>query len=152
MAEDIVVYSGDGEPGKRQLIEMTLREHGIQFYVRSAGAIAEHPMSVGPMSEFKIYVSPAEEARAKAVVSEAVESVAALPSDDESDDAQGLLIRNRTTEKDKKVLLVAGIVLIALGSVSLFLWPSPVVVLGILCLGVVGPLMIAASRPGGADE
>jgi hypothetical protein len=53
---EIEVFHGRGGPAQRELCEALLREAGIPFIVKSVTGIALHPVTVGPMAEFKIFV------------------------------------------------------------------------------------------------
>ena len=143
------MFRGAAIPGRRELFEAVLSEEGIPYVVRSEGGIAEHPLTVGPMGQFIIFVPREEAAHAADLLSQ----VDAAPSADEAIDDQreeplGLLsrIRRDPSPKDKRAYLWMGVVSAAAGVLLLMQWPSPAVIFGVLLLAVVAPLMIAASR------
>ena len=112
----VKVFHGKGGPAQRELYEAALREAGITFLVKSGTGIAEHPFTVGPMSEFKIYVDSDHIDRALALAerlqSQEQESLMTPDEDprESSREARGLLVgsRRKGTARDRLLLRLIG--------------------------------------------
>lgn len=120
----VEVYRGGGGAFKAQLLKGALNEEGIECVVSSATAIAEHPVTVGPMGEFRILVRAEDRQRAEQVIKGLLfpmqqVSTNAGEAPDEEPLRRGLFTRARDPESkgDRFVMLAMGVALIA-GSVA----------------------------------
>ena len=148
-AEEVEVFRGAAAFGRREFIESILREEGIRYVVRSEGGIAEHPITVGPMGEFVVLVSPGDADRVRALLAQ-VESATPLDADDEGVEEdtppRTLLGIRPPSPREQRAFLVFGVASAA-GGLALILWAGEKwTVIGIVLLVVFGPLMIARSR------
>ncbi len=142
---EIEIYRGTGGELEQAFYENALREAGIDYLTKSEG-VAQHPVSIGPMSSFVIFVSPEDESRSLELV-RSLQKVPIVSDGDDGDNeaAPELFFRKRKqTARDRKALLAFGA---ASAAVSLyFLIPyRDVSVLGILIL-ICSALFLAASR------
>ncbi len=83
-ADEVEVFRGRGGDIERGFLESALQEEGITCLVKSRGAIAQHPVTVGPMAEFSIFVAPEDEDRARALIQRLTEGAQSV---EEVDDA-----------------------------------------------------------------
>ena len=149
MAEDVRVFRGKGGDIERGFFESALHEARIRFVVRSAG-IAQHPVTIGPLAEYEIWVSLEDEERARQVLDELLPFQQVEASEDEPLDVprSGALRRmtRRPTDRERRVFLGISILLLPLAIYLLVpyrdasLWG----IFAMLCSG----LCFAASRRG----
>lgn len=62
--QEVEVFRGSGAPGYRELLESVLNDAGIACVVKAASGLPQHPFTVGPMSQFSIFVSEDDADRA----------------------------------------------------------------------------------------
>jgi hypothetical protein len=110
--EEVEVFRGRGGEPERAFYEAALREEGITCVAKSSGSVSQHPLTVGPMAEFSIFVVAEDENRAREVIQglqEALESVEEDDHDDE-DTFSGVLTFRKSTPQQRKIFRIIGFV------------------------------------------
>ena len=133
VGEEVEVYRGGGGDIERAFLEAALREADIPFVVRGAG-IAQHP----------VYVGPADEQRARALLQEVTTSEPILEDSDEDAEPLALGFRRQHRPRDRRLLLVLGALCLAL-ALYLLIPYRDASLFGILLL-IPGILFLFASR------
>lgn len=85
--ELVEIYRGGGGGLRADFFSSVLRGEGISCLISSGGAIAEHPLTVGPMGEFRLLVRAEDQERARPLIDSLVEAESrqTQTSDDEDD-------------------------------------------------------------------
>lgn len=126
-SEPVEVYRGGGGPFKADLLKATLDQEGIECIVSSPTAIAEHPLTVGPMGEFRLLVRAGDRERAEEVIKgllSPVQQSSALGDGDvperEEPSRRGVFTRARdpASKRARVVMLILGAALAAGSIVS----------------------------------
>jgi hypothetical protein len=144
--KEVEIFRGQGGEPERAFYEAALREEGITCVAKSSGAVSQHPLTVGPMAEFSIFVAAEDENRAREVIQglqEAVESVEEDDGDDE-DTFRGVLTRRKSTAQQRKIFRILGFV--CLGTTLYFLIPYRDASIWSIFTLICAALFLAASK------
>ncbi|MDQ4095919.1 MAG: hypothetical protein M3174_06930 [Actinomycetota bacterium] len=139
--ELVEIYKGGGGDLRASFFVAALRDEGIECLVSSGGAIAAHPINVGPMGEFRLLVRPEDETPARQIVDALVASETDVsdPDGEPEGTGQGLFVRAKRpwTGRDRVALVVVGAICL-LGAIASALagteWWVFLLVTGILFL------------------
>jgi hypothetical protein len=144
---EVEVFRGQAGEPERGFYEASLREEGITYVVKSSGSISQHPLTVGPMAEFSIFVAAEDESRAREVIQRLQEPQEPFEQDHHPDGdtaPSGVLTIRKSTAQQRKLYRTVG--LVCLGAALYLLIPyRDASIWGIFSL-LWAALFLAASR------
>lgn len=144
--EEVEVFRGQGGELERAFYEAALREEGITCVAKSSGAVSQHPLTVGPMAEFSIFVAAEDENRARELIQGLQVPLESVEEDDldDKDTFSGVLRKSKSTAQQRKIFRIAGFVFLA--ATLYFLVPfREASIWGILSL-IMAAILLAGSR------